>query len=142
MAAPQKSASGQTRKRKPLVYLVDDEPTLLDLLEVSLQSDGYTLKKFLDPEQALKSFLSARPQPDLLVTDYALGKMNGLDLIEQCKQANPDLKIVMVSGTASAEIALRSPVKVDRFLGKPYQPAALSELVHTVLHGSGEKPMA
>ena len=133
MAAPKKSAPGHARKRKPLVYLVDDEPTLLDLLEISLQADGYTLKKFLDPEEALTSFLSARPQPDLLVTDYALGKMNGLDLIEQCKHANPDLKIVMVSGTASAEIALRSPVKVDRFLGKPYQPATLSELVRGVL---------
>ena len=133
MAAPQKSAPTQARKRKPLVYLVDDEPTLLDLLEVSLQSDGYTLRKFLDPEEALKSFLSARPSPELLVTDYALGKMNGLDLIEQCKQANPGLKIVMVSGTASAEIALRSHVKVDRFLGKPYQPTTLSELVRAVL---------
>ena len=81
----------------------------------------------------MKSFLGARPHPDLLVTDYALGKMNGLDLIERCKQANPDLRIVMVSGTASAEIALRSPVKVDRFLGKPYQPATLSELVRSVL---------
>src|SRR4029077_17705433 len=100
---------------------------------VSLHSDGYTLKKFLDPEEALKSFLNAKPQPDLLITDYALGKMNGLDLIEQCKQANPDVKIVMVSGTASAEIALRSPVKVDRFLGKPYQPASLSVLVRSVL---------
>ena len=133
MAAPQKTASGQARKRKPLVYLVDDEPALLDLLEVSLYSDGYTLKKFLDPEEALRSFLSARPQPDLLVTDYALGKMNGLDLIEQCKASNPNLKIVMVSGTASAEIALRPPVRVNRFLGKPYQPAALSELVRAVL---------
>ena len=133
MAAPHKSVPGHVRKRKPLVYLVDDEPTLLDLLEVSLLADGYTLKKFLDPEEALKSFLGARPQPDLLVTDYALGKMNGLDLIERCKQANPDLKIVMVSGTASAEIALRSPVKVDRFLGKPYQPATLSDLVRAVL---------
>jgi DNA-binding NtrC family response regulator len=138
MAAPHKRASGQTRKRKPLVFLVDDEPTLLDLLEVSLLADGYTLKKFLDPEQALKAFVSAKPPPDLLVTDYALGKMNGLYLIEKCKEANPHLKIVMVSGTASAEIALHSPVKVDRFLGKPYQPTTLSELVRSVL----EEPSA
>ena len=135
MAAQRTTPSGDRRKRKPLVYLVDDDPTLLDLLEISLQHDGYRLQKFLDPELALAAFLKARPKPDLLVTDYALGRMNGLELIEQCKRVRPDLKIVMVSGTASAEIALRSPVKVDGFLGKPYQPATLSELVRGVLSG-------
>jgi len=133
MAAPKKSASGPERKRKPLVYLIDDEPTLLDLLEISLQGFGYTLKKFIDPEEALRSFLKERFKPDLLVTDYALGKMNGIELIERCKAARPDLRIVMVSGSASAEIAFSAPVKIDRFLGKPYQPATLAELVREVL---------
>jgi len=133
MAAPKTSPSRHGRKTKPTIYLVDDEPALLDLLEASLQNDGYSLKKFLDPEKALEAFLAARTKPVLLVTDYALGKMNGLELIERCKEAKPDLKIVMVSGTASAEIALRSPVKIERFLGKPYQPATLSELVRAVL---------
>ena len=138
MAAPKKRASGQERKRKPperkpLVYLIDDEPTLLDLLEISLEGFGYTLKKFIDPEEALRAFLKERSKPDLLVTDYALGKMNGIELIERCKAARPDLRIVMVSGSASAEIAFSAPVKIDRFLGKPYQPDALAELVQEVL---------
>jgi len=120
------------RRRKPLVYLIDDEPTLLDLLEISLQGFGYTLRKFL-PEEALRSFLKERIKPDLLITDYALGKMNGIELIERCKAARPDLRIVMVSGSAGAEIAFSATVKIDRFLGKPYQPATLAELVQDVL---------
>src|SRR5690349_24388340 len=92
--------------KKPLIFLVDDQPMLLDLAEISLQGGDYSLKKFLDPEEALDSFLKARVKPDLLITDYALGKMNGLELIERCKAAKPDLKTILVSGTAGAEIVL------------------------------------
>ncbi len=108
---------------------------LLDLAEISLQGGDYALRKFLDPEEALDTFLKARVKPDLLITDYALGKMNGLELIERCKAAKPDLKTILVSGTAGAEIVLESPVHVDRFVGKPYQPTGLAELVQRVLGG-------
>jgi len=118
-----------TRKKGPLIYLVDDQPVLLDLAEMSLQADGYDFKKFLDPESALESFLKARTKPALLITDYAMGKMNGLELIEKCKAVKPDLKSILISGTAGAEIVLESPVHVDRFMGKPYQPANLADLV-------------
>ena len=121
------------RARKPLIFLVDDQPVLLDLAEISLQGGDYALKKFLDPELALDTFLKARVKPDLLITDYALGKMNGLELIERCKAAKPDLKTILVSGTAGAEIVLDSSVRVDRFVGKPYQPTGLAELVQRVL---------
>ena len=124
-----KSAKG----KKPLIYLVDDQPMLLDLAEMSLQGGGYAFKKFLDPEEALESFLKARSKPDLLITDYALGKMNGLELIERCKLAKPNLKTILISGTAGAEIVLESAVKVDRFVGKPYQPTGLADLVQRVL---------
>jgi DNA-binding NtrC family response regulator len=106
---------------------------LLDLAEVSLLPGGYQLKKFLDPELALRNFLKARTKPALLITDYAMGKMNGLELIEKCKAVKPGLKSILISGTAGAEIVLDSGVKVDRFIGKPYQPSNLADLVRHVL---------
>ena len=128
------SQTNQTAPKKaPLIYLVDDQPLLLDLAEMSLLSGGYRLKKFLDPEAALESFLDARPKPALLITDYAMGKMNGLELVERCKAVKPDLKSILVSGTAGAEIMMDSDVKVDRFVGKPYQPTNLAETVRRVL---------
>lgn len=128
------SQTNQTAlKKPPLIYLVDDQPLLLDLAEMSLLPDGYKLKKFLDPEAALESFLDARSKPSLLITDYAMGKMNGLELVDRCKAVKPDLKSILISGTAGAEIMLDSEVKVDRFVGKPYQPSSLAELVRQVL---------
>jgi DNA-binding NtrC family response regulator len=133
MSQPKRKARRPARKKLPLIYLVDDQPMLLDLAEVSLQADGYTFKKFLDPEVAWQSFLKARVKPVLLITDYAMGKMNGLELIQKCKAAQPALKSILISGTAGAEIVLDSNIKVDRFMGKPYQPANLADLVRRVL---------
>ena len=106
MSQPTKKVSRSAAEKLPLIFLVDDQPMLLDLAEMSLQSEGYSLKKFTDPELALKAFLKARPKPVLLITDYALGKMNGLELVEKCKEAKPDLTSILISGTAGAEIVL------------------------------------
>lgn len=133
MSEPQKGKPGPGRKRKPLIYVVDDEALLLDLAEATLQSGGYVIKKFQDPEEALASFQREKNKPDMLLSDYAMGKMNGLELIEKCKRAHPELKTMLISGTAGAEIILDAPVKVERFLGKPYQPATLLEMVQRIL---------
>lgn len=133
MNQPVNSKAGRGRKKKPLIYLVDDQPLLLDLAELALKPRGYVLKKFQDPEDALKSFLEARSKPVMMISDYAMGKMNGLDLMEKCKRACPTLKTILLSGTMGVEIVLDAPVQVDRFLGKPYQPANLLELVDRLL---------
>lgn len=123
------------RHARPLIYLVDDEPVLLDVAEAVLEAEGYRTVKFSDPVRALRRFRQARIKPVLLITDYAMGKMNGLELIAQCKQQQPGLKTILVSGTAGAEILLEAPVHVDRFLTKPHPTEALCEAVRTVLSG-------
>src|SRR5258706_10913313 len=133
MNKPDMKSSASTARRKALIYIVDDEPLLSDLAEASLQPAECEVKQFQDPELALKTFLAANPKPDLILSDYAIDKMNGLELIQQCKAAKPDLKAILISGTAGAEILVDAPVKVERFLGKPYQPAALLELARAVL---------
>jgi CheY-like chemotaxis protein len=133
MSQPAKKRTYPPEGRRPLIYIVDDEPLLLDLAEASLQPAQYEIKQFQDPELAWRSFLHAQPKPDLLLTDYAMGQMNGLELIQNCKALKPDLKAILISGTAGADILLGAPVRVESFLGKPYQPGTLLELARTVL---------
>ena len=135
MSHPGKKKAPAGRKKESLIYIVDDESLLLDLAEASLQPAGCVIKKFQDPQLALRSFVQARSKPDLLITDYAMGKMNGLELIEKCKAIHPGLRTMLISGTAGAEIILDASVRVDRFLGKPYQPVSLLELVRRLLEG-------
>jgi DNA-binding NtrC family response regulator len=131
----QQKPKSLSRSDAPLIYLVDDEAVLLDVAEASLQAAGYRTVKFSDPEVALRTFLKSKHRPALLITDYAMGKMNGIELLERCKQAEPGLKSILVSGTAGAEIMLDAPVQVDRFLAKPHPSEALCDLVRRVLGG-------
>lgn len=137
-----KPSASATRARRPkatpLLYLVDDEPLLLDLAEMALSKDGYRLKKFLDPEKAHDAFVRARVKPDMIVSDYAMGRTNGIDLLARCKALAPALKTVLVSGTVGPEIVFNASVSIDRFLAKPYQPEVLAELVRNVLAGTGD----
>jgi DNA-binding NtrC family response regulator len=116
-----------------LIYLVDDEELLLDLAEVSLLAEGYAMKRFQDPEEAFESFTQETSKPLLLLTDFAMGSMNGLELSTKCKSAHPSLKVLMVSGTAGPEVMHQSPGTVDEFMPKPYQPSELARIVRSLL---------
>jgi DNA-binding NtrC family response regulator len=133
MSHPKSQIDPPESKQEPLVYLVDDQPVLLDLAEIALKELSLKPRKFTDPEVALKEFARAKVKPALLITDYAMGKMNGLELIERCQKLHPPLRSVIISGTAGAEILLGAPARVDEFLSKPYPYEQLTALVQRLL---------
>jgi len=118
---------------EPLIFVVDDEPMLIELAAALLEPAGFTVKTFLDPESALAAFKSSAPRPALVITDYAMHQMTGLDLIRECRQINPRQKIIMVSGTVDESVFDNSRIKPDRFLAKPYHSKQLIGLVRSVL---------
>jgi CheY-like chemotaxis protein len=116
-----------------LIYVVDDEPMLLELASVILEPLGYTIETFRGPETALQAFRAAEPPPALLITDHAMHIMTGLELVEACRQIQPRQKALLVSGTVGPEILHNAPVQPNRFLAKPYQAKQLIEAVKAVL---------
>lgn len=121
------------RSPAPLIYLVDDEPLLLELAEMVLEGEGYQFAKFRNPAQALEALREASPAPSLLITDYAMFEMNGLELIEACRKFCPDLRVILVSGSVSEDILTDAPVEVDHFLRKPYRTVELGAVVKNLL---------
>ena len=113
------------------VFVVDDEPMLLGLAEAILTPLGYDVHTFRDPEQALKEFPITRP--DVVITDYAMGRMNGMDLIRECRRLNPSQKMVLLSGTVDEDVFAAAPVRPDKFLTKPYQIHELAALVRSLV---------
>ena len=109
------------------IFVVDDERMLLDLATAILQPLGYQVRTFSDPREALKEFPAARPE--VIVTDYAMGEMSGLDLVRECKRVNPRQKMILLSGTVDETIFAGLPQKPDRFLVKPYP---VHEFVETI----------
>jgi len=127
------SNSGGGNGGQAEIYVVDDEPMLLELAAVILEPLGYRVKTFRTPEAAIDEFKSAKPQPDLIITDYAMHTMNGMELIEACRRIRPEQKTVLLSGTVGPDIYQDTPVQPDRFLAKPYQAKQLVELVKSML---------
>jgi CheY-like chemotaxis protein len=116
-----------------LIYVVDDEPMLLELASVILQPLGYTIKTFRDAVSALASFKDAKPFPVLLITDYSMHAMNGMDLIKACREIQPRQRILLISGTVGEDIYRNSNDKPDKFLAKPYHSKQLVDAVESLL---------
>ncbi len=115
------------------IYVVDDEPMLLELASVILEPLGYRIKTFRTAEAAIIEFRAAQPRPELIITDYAMHAMNGMELIEACRKISPAQKTLLLSGTVGPDIFQNTPTRPDRFLAKPYQAKQLVETVKSML---------
>ncbi len=105
--------------KPPTIFVVDDEPMLLDLAAAILEPLGYDVRTFRDPQTALAEFAKVRPA--VVVTDYAMGGMTGMEFIQECQRANPGQKTMLVSGTVDEHIYAEDAAQPDTFLAKPYQ---------------------
>ena len=121
------------QESEALIYIVDDDKMVAEVVEAVLRMRRYQVRLFNDPQVALESFLEAKPKPDLLFTDYVMDQMNGLELIEKCRGIHPSLKTILYSGTIGRDIRNDSGTKPDIFISKPFNPKAVLETVRTVL---------
>jgi two-component system, response regulator, stage 0 sporulation protein F len=111
------------------ILVVEDEPEALELLRYSLEELGHEVLGAKNAQVALaigRSF-----QPDVLITDYFLqDQLNGLDVIEQLRKANPKLRVILVTGliknALTEEIRRLHDVPV---LTKPFDLKRLKELI-------------
>jgi len=117
---------------KPLAFILDDEPMLLDLNESILRSLGFEVHRFRAAELALEAYRAAPVPPAIIVTDYAMHKMTGMDLIEACRKLHPRQKFLLVSGTVDGSVFKDSPTKPDRFMAKPYSVERFAEAVRAL----------
>jgi|ERR1700677_1968575 DNA-binding NtrC family response regulator len=125
------NASGSHASKPPTVFVVDDEPLLLELASLTIEPLGYTVRTFVDPETALREFNKDRPE--LVITDYAMGRMSGMDLIRECRIVNPEQKIILISGTVDEYVFADARVRPNRFISKPYQLSDFSSCITEVL---------
>lgn len=119
--------------QRPLIFVVDDEPMVLELARLILPQQTYDLRSFRNPQQALDAFIAADPKPALIVTDYAMKEMTGIDLIKACRQNTPGQKILLMSGTVGREICNEVQPGPDAFLYKPFKVSELEGLVRQLV---------
>jgi CheY-like chemotaxis protein/transcriptional regulator with XRE-family HTH domain len=108
---------------RPSVLVVDDAPDALVLVGAFLRSGGYDMLEAADPDAAL-TLLAGGAAPDVLVTDYMMPGMNGLELVRRANGLRPGLPAVMMTGFA-ADLLFATPFRQVAMLAKPFNRAAL-----------------
>jgi CheY-like chemotaxis protein len=133
MNKPKAESGGLGEGGGRLIYLVDDEPMLLELASAILAPLGYAVETYSSAEAACHAFEIAESKPALIITDYAMHRMNGMELTEACRRIRPAQKVLLVSGTVGPEVYEGATVLPDRFLAKPYEAEELIDAVEVVL---------
>lgn len=119
-----------------LVYVVDDEAMVGEVVQIILRMSGFTPRLFQDPEAALRALVEEERKPALLLTDFRMSPINGMDLIERAKKHCPELRTILCSGNAGDDSLHRYGVRPDGFLRKPFMPQTLMSLVRATLNGA------
>jgi DNA-binding NtrC family response regulator len=110
-------------KRK--VLLVDDESSVRSLLRSFLEAKGYEVAE-ADNSRAAQELAPAF-HPDVALVDYALPDATALDLLRRLKDLQPGMPVVILTGHASIELAVRAIKQgAQNFLAKPVHLAALA----------------
>lgn len=115
------------------IFVVDDDPDILNMIKHVLELEGFNVRAFTNPEEALEQFRSAAIPPQMVVTDFCMEPMNGLELISKCRETQPDLKTLVISGMIDEESLNRMTAKTDRFIHKPFKVANLVQTLNETL---------
>ncbi len=89
-------AAGGGSELQGKVFVVDDEPEIVEILSDLVGSLGYRVTGFTDPKAMLDSFRLGTP--DLVLTDHKMPGTTGLELLGMVRKINPDVPVVMISG--------------------------------------------
>ncbi len=126
-------ASVNSSEEEPMIFVVDDEPAVAEVIEALLDLHGRRARVFTQPEKALEAFKEAEPKPRLLIADFQMPKMNGLELLQHCKAEDSNLRCISASGTLQVEDMRQYPIQPDKYLAKPFYPRQLLDLVDEML---------
>jgi signal transduction histidine kinase/CheY-like chemotaxis protein len=116
------------------ILLVEDEKNMLSLLEKVFFQQGYRVLTATDGEKALEIFLAHKDTITVVLLDIGLPKIAGRDVLSRMKQANPEVKIVVVSGYLDPELQSEiDRMGVKHFLRKPYLPDSVVTTIQSLI---------
>lgn len=115
-----------------LIVIADDEFLLADMLAMILEDEGHEVATALDGADALR--LVHEKEPQLLITDFMMPKMTGLELAETLRSDAKfkNLPIILVSGAQGA-IARTRPELFNAIFDKAYHNGDLLKAVASIL---------
>jgi DNA-binding response OmpR family regulator/HPt (histidine-containing phosphotransfer) domain-containing protein len=102
-----------------ILYVIDDEPGIAEILTEIIQAHGFTVKCFYNGKDALKNI--EKDNPDAVLIDINMPGFSGLDFIKICNEEKYELPIILISGSLSKEArSLGNKAGAFAFIEKPF----------------------
>jgi DNA-binding NtrC family response regulator len=114
------------------ILIVEDEPRMRRLLEISLGEDGHNVRSVADAEAGLKGLI--REPADLVVTDLKLPGMSGLDFLQEVKRMNAGIPMIVMTAYGSVETAVEAmKAGASDYVLKPFTMAEMKLVINKEL---------
>lgn len=126
--------NGKSDGSEPVVLIVDDEEMVITSVRAFLTLETeYTVHGFTLPEEA-GAFMETNPV-DVVVSDYLMPKMNGIQLLGRAKQLQPEAARVLLTGHADKQSAIQAinEVGLFQYLEKPWDNAQLLLVIQSAI---------
>jgi two-component system nitrogen regulation response regulator NtrX len=114
------------------VLIIDDEPSIREILTEILKDEGYDV---LDAEDGIKGLALCKTEViDLILLDVWLPNMGGIDVLAELKKEYPEIEVVVISGHANIDMAVKA-VKLGAFdfLEKPLSLEKVTTIIRNAL---------
>jgi two-component system alkaline phosphatase synthesis response regulator PhoP len=115
----------------PKILVVDDEPSISNLVVSYLRKEGYEVYSAADGPSGLKA--AHAYQPDLIVLDIMLPGMDGLEVLTQLRRESNVYVILLTARTEEFDQVLGLSVGADDYVTKPFSPRALIARIKAAL---------
>ena len=117
------------------VLVVDDEIHIVHVVAIKLRNNGYEVISADNGAEALE--LALREKPDIIVTDYQMPIMTGLELVENLRRHDEtkDIPVIMLTARSFAlEQEQQDALQISGCLSKPFSPRELLGNIEDVLY--------
>ena len=123
------------------IMVVDDEPTIVLMCRRVLESQGHTVRGFTNVKSALADLESEAA--DLLVVDYKMPELNGIEFIQRAWVMRPGLRVVMITAHGTREVMGKATDSgVNSIVLKPFTPSELARGVAAAVAPRNTPPTA
>ncbi len=123
------------------ILITDDDPVIIELLQVNLEFEGYDVITAADGLEAVER--AARDTPDLVILDIMMPRMDGwtarAEMLKDPRTA--EIPVIFLSARAQqADLRKGYESGVAAYVTKPFEPVELLDLIEQILAGSYSRP--
>lgn len=115
--------------KQPLsLLIVDDDEVIVEMLTSYLGDEGYLVKGFINPLEAIEHLKSHTY--DLIITDLKMDELSGTELVDSIREEGLDTVVIIITGYASVQSAIRAiQQRVYDYLQKPFKLVEIKAVV-------------